>query len=434
MKTTVKNLSATKVELTIKLQKDELLAAKDAAVKILAPSVNLPGFRKGKAPLELAEKHIDPNHLIDETLNAAVQATVIKALNEEKIQALNLPEVNVKKFVPDQELEYTATTEIWPEVKLCDYKKLKAKPTELKTNEKDIEDVVKRIAENYRETKKTTGKAKSGQEVVIDFLGKMDGKVFEGGKAEKYPLTLGSGSFIPGFEDGIIGHEAGEEFELKLAFPKDYHAKNLAGKAVVFEIKLREVREVVLPEINDEFASKYTPFKTLKELKADIKQNLTAQNERSVKEQLKDALTLEIIEKSEIPVPETIVKEHFEFAKSQEEALARQNGIKLADYIKLGGDDEKSWKKKLMEVATKRAQAVIAMQEIAKQEKITVSDTEFEEKFAELKKTYGNSKQALKDLEKPRVKEDIRNRLKIDATYDFLIAANAGKTKTAKKP
>ena len=228
MKTKFKKLSDTRVEITVSLDAKDLSAAKEKAVEKLAKEVRVEGFRKGKVPAEVAKKFIPDNDLNAETIDIAVRSTVIEAFKENERSPLVLPAVNVTKFVPDEMAEYTATADIVPEVKLGDYKKLGVKKEVAKVAKKDIDGVLDNLASSFAEKKVTKRAAKMGDEVIIDFVGKKDGEAFQGGSAKDYPLTLGSKSFIPGFEEGIVGHEPGYKFDLERTFPKDYGMKDLA--------------------------------------------------------------------------------------------------------------------------------------------------------------------------------------------------------------
>ena len=205
MKTKVKNISDVKVELTISLGVEELKAAEQVALTKLAKEVKIEGFRKGKAPLEMVAAQVDQNVLGQEVIENALSKAVAEAFLKEKIQAINRPEVDVKKFIPGTELEFTATSEIMPKVELGDYKNLKVKKEKVSVSQKEINETIDQILKNFAEKKKVKRAAKEGDEVIIDFLGKKDGVAFDGGKAEKFPLELGSKSFIPGFEEGLIG-------------------------------------------------------------------------------------------------------------------------------------------------------------------------------------------------------------------------------------
>ena len=229
MKTTVKNLSDTKVELTISVSKEELQAAEQVALVKLSKDVKVPGFRKGNVPASVAAKHVDPNALNQQTLEDALSKAVAESFTNENIQALERPAVEIKKFVPGSELEFTAEAEILPKVTLGDYKKLKASKAKVTVADKEIDEVIDRMRSGFAEKKDVTRTAKNGDEATIDFVGKKDGVAFEGGTGNDYPLTLGSNSFIPGFEEGIIGKKPGETFDIDLTFPKDYHATDLKG-------------------------------------------------------------------------------------------------------------------------------------------------------------------------------------------------------------
>jgi trigger factor len=312
MKTTVKHLSDTKVELTISLNKDELKAAEQVALTKLAKSIKVPGFRKGNVPASVASKHVDPEMLSQQTLEDALSKAVAEAYTSEDIQALDRPAVEIKKFVPGSELEFTAEAEILPKITLGDYKKLKASKAKIIVAAKDVTEIIERMRAGFSEKKEVKRAAKNGDEVTIDFVGKKDGVAFDGGTGTDYDLTLGSNSFIPGFEEGIVGKKPGETFDLDLEFPKEYHVADLKGAKVVFTTTLKTVKEIALPEVNDEFAAKAGPFKTVAELKDDIKRELTAQKEREEGEKLKDELVKQLVEVSKVPVPEVLVKDQAE--------------------------------------------------------------------------------------------------------------------------
>jgi trigger factor len=263
MKTTVKNLSETKVELTISLDKDDLKAAEQVAITKLAKTVKAPGFRKGKVPASVAVKHIDPEMLGQQTLEDALSKAVAESYMNENIQALDRPAVEIKKYVPGSELEFTAEAEILPKVTLGDYKKLKATTKKATVTAKEVDEVIERMRAGFAEKVEVERPARDGDEVVIDFVGKKDDIAFDGGTGTDYSLTLGSKSFIPGFEEGIVGKKIGETFDLPLEFPKDYHVADLKGAKVVFTTTLKGIKEVVMPEVNDEFAAKAGPFKTV---------------------------------------------------------------------------------------------------------------------------------------------------------------------------
>ncbi len=425
MKATTKNLSDTKVEITVKLDKNDLKSAREKAILRLATEVKIPGFRKGKVPAEMAEKHLNPNDIAQTALDIAVRTAVPAAFTEAKKNPLVIPEINVTKYVPDEEAEFKATADVLPEVKIGDFKKLGVKKESAKVADKDVKEVLDNIANAYAEKKVVKRAAKVGDEVVIDFTGKKDGKEFEGGKAHDYKLTLGSHSFIPGFEEGIEGKNVGDQFDLDLTFPKDYHAKELAGKKVVFEVLLKQISEIKKAKLDDELAKKCGPFKTIDDLKADIKKNLEAQNEHKADEKFKDDLVAKLVEKSKVSAPEILISDQLRFIKDDITRNAAAQGMSFEDYLKATGQKAEDWEKEAKKIAEARVKASLVLQILARDEKITVDDKEVSAKIAELRDVYKKSEEALKNLKDPRVRQDIKNRMTIEKTLDFLVKANS---------
>ena len=424
MKTKVKKLSDARVEITVTLDAKDLKAASEKAVEKLAKEINVTGFRKGKVPADVAKKFIPENDLNAEAADIAVRTTIITAFSENSKQPLVIPNANITKYVPGEILEYTATADVLPEVKLGDYKKLEVKKPEHKITEKDIKGVLENLASSFAEKKVTKRAAKLDDEVVIDFVGKKDGKAFDGGSAKDYKLVLGSKTFIPGFEDGIVGHEPGDKFELELTFPKDYGVKDLAGAKTVFEVLLKQVNEVVKPAIDDELAKKCGPFKDLAALKEDIKKNLEMQAEHEATEKYKNDLVEALVKKSKVSAPEILIDDQMRMLKDDVTRNAMSMGLSFEDYIKHAGETTESWEKKAREVSEQRVKGSLVLQNLALAEKITVSDDIVAAKIAELKDVYKKSPEALKSLKDPNVKMDIRNRMIIEKTLDYLVKVN----------
>ncbi len=425
MKVKSKKLSDTRVEITVTLDKNDLLKAKEKAIERLTKEVKLEGFRKGKAPKNMAEKVLDKNRVSQETIDIAVRTTVPTAFKEVEKAPLVIPNVNVTKYVPEEYAEYTATADILPEIKLGDYKNLKVKKTEAKVTDKDIDEIIQNIQKAYSEKKTEKKKAALGDEVIIDFVGKKDGEAFNGGSAKDYHLELGSHSFIPGFEEGIVGHESGDKFDLPLTFPKDYHEKTLAGKKTVFEVLLKQVNVINLPKLDDDFAKKCGPFKNIDELRKDISKNLKAQNDHRTNEKFKDDLVDALVKTSKVSAPEILIEDQLRMIRADVARNASASGEKLEDYLKANNLTEDEWEKQAREVAEKRVKASLILQILAKHAKIEVSDDEATAKIAELRDVYKKSPEALKNLKDPRVKMDIRNRMIIEKTLDFLVNENS---------
>ena len=424
MKTKFKKLSDSRVEITVTLEKSDLDAAQEKAIEKLSKEVKVEGFRAGKVPAEVAKKFIPENDINAETIDIAVRSTVIEAFKENEKSPLVLPAVNVTKFVPGEMAEYTATADIIPEITLGDYKKLGVKFEAPKITDKDIKSTLENISASFAEKKVVKREAKEGDEVIIDFVGKKDGKAFAGGTAKDYALTLGSKTFIPGFEEGIVGHGSGDKFDLNLTFPKDYGMKDLAGAKVVFETLVKQVNEITKAEINDDLAKKCGPFKNLDELKSDIKKNLELQTEHEQLMNYKNKLVDELVAKSKVPAPEILIEDQLKMMKDDVTRNAQASGVSFEEYIQRAGETPESWDKKARKIAEQRVKASLALQTLAVKEKITVSSKDVDAKLAELKDVYKKSPEALKNLKNPNVVMDIKNRLIIEATVDYLVKVN----------
>ena len=425
MKTKSKKISDTRIEITVTLDANDLKKAEEQALKKLSAEVRVEGFRKGKAPAEVAKKFIPENDLNAETIDIAVRTTAFPAFKECEKMPLVAPNINVTKYVPGEMAEYTATADIVPEIKLGDYKNLKVKAEKATISEAQVKEVLENIANSFSDKKPVKRAAKLTDEVVIDFVGKKGGEPFQGGTAKDYKLVLGSKTFIPGFEDGIVGHEPGDKFDLKLTFPKDYGVKDLAGAKVVFETLLKQINEVTKPTIDDELAKKCGPFKTLKDLKADIKKNLEMQESHKLSEKFKDDLITALVKASTIPAPDILIEDQMRIIKDDMTRNAMSRGIKsLEEFVEMSGETMEGWEKEARKVAETRVKASMALQELALKEKITVSDDEVSAKLAELKDVYKKSPEAVKQLKDPNVKMDIKNRMTIEKTLDYLVKVN----------
>lgn len=426
MKTSSKKLT-TSAEITVTFDRNDLEPARIKALARLAQGMKISGFRKGKAPANVVEKHVDPNELATQTLDIAIRGSLPEVFAKEKIAPVSMPHVNVTKYVPGEMAEFTVEADILPEVKLGDYKKLKTKRDKVEIKDSDVEDTLNRIAKVNATPKVVKRAAKIGDQVIIDFVGKKDGIAFEGGSGKDVKLELGSNQFIPGFEDGVVGHESGDKFTLNLTFPEKYHNADLAGQATTFEVLLKQVNELEIPPLDDRLAKKTGAFKTLAELKDDIKKNLKAQAERQAEEKYKDALVMELVKSSQVEAPKSLVKDQYDSIERDLEQNLRSRGIKSEDYFGASGQSREEWEKEAQKVAEERILASIVLQTLAKELKIDIDDKAVDEKVAELKTVYQKDENAVQQLDDPRVRADIKNRMKIDATIAKLIELNAKK-------
>ena len=427
MKTTVTHESDTRVKVVVAADHAELAAAEQVALKRLAKTVKVNGFRTGHVPLEIVKKHADANALAQETLDAALNRAVAEAFLSNDLQVLARPEVEIKKYVPGELLEFTAEADVLPEVKLGDYKKLKAKKAAVSVEKKEIDEVIQRIQKGLSEKKEVKRAAKIGDETVIDFVGKKDGEAFQGGTGKDYPLVLGSNSFIPGFEDALVGLKAGDTKDVKLAFPKDYHAKDLAGQDVVFEVTVKKINSVKLPALDDKFAAKAGPFTSMDDLRKDIKAEITAQAERRAKDDLKDELVKQLVAKSTVSVPSVLRDDQI---RSLEQDL-RQNlmyrGRTLEQYFEEKGyADRDAWvKAEANDAADARIKAGLVLAQLSKELKIEATADELAAHINTYKQQYANNSEMAKHFDKPEAQREVANRLITEKTVDKLVELNS---------
>lgn len=426
MKHTRTNTSDTKVAFEIILDAADLTKIKKETVARLSKKVKVAGFREGKVPANVAEKHLDPNALGMEVAEDAVNAFMIEVLEAEKLQPLDRPKIDITKYVPGESMEFKADVEILPAIKLGDYKGLKAKKEVTDVVDADVDEVVERMRAGMAEKKETDRAAKNDDEVVIDFVGKDEkGEDVAGATGREYPLTLGSSSFIPGFEEGLVGHKAGEHIDLPLTFPKDYHHAPLAGAKVTFGVDIKTVNEVVLPELNDEFAAKAGPFKTVDELKADIRRELTDQHEREALDKLRDQLVEQLVKGSDIPTPEVLIDDQMQSLERDFVQNLMYRGMTLPQYLEQQGVSEEDWKKtELREQAIRRVQVGLALAELSKIEAIDVSMEELNERLSDMLTRYGGDAKLREQLDTAEARRDLANRIITEKTVDRLIELN----------
>lgn len=425
MKYTVKNLSETKVQVSVTLGSEELEAAKQRALLKLAKTVKVAGFRQGKVPTNVAEKHLAPGVLDNELVEFAINEAVVASFTEAKLQPLDRPQVDVKKYEAGKELEFTAEVEVLPKVKLGDYKKLKATPEKVAVAAKDVTEVIDRMRAGFAEKKDVERAAKDKDEVLMDFEGIDEkGEPVKGAAGTDYPLTLGSGTFIPGFEEGLIGKKAGEEFELPLTFPKDYHAAALAGAKVTFKVKVKSVKEVSLPKVDDEFAKKCGPFETAEQLKTDIKSELTMQKQRTANDKLKDDLAKELVKASEVPVPELLIEDQMRSIEQDTVQNLMYRGVTLDQYLEEQKLTKDEWKEKeLKQAAIDRVKIGLILAELSKELKIEVSEEEVDARQQQMAQQYPDPNMQAQ-LSTPEARRDIGNRMMTEKTLDQLVALN----------
>lgn len=411
----------TQVVLEITASVEELAKVKNKVLHALAPRVKVAGFRDGKVPIEVVEKNLDDATLQSEFLNEAINMLYVSALKEERIRPVDQPQVSVKKFVPFTELEFTMEIAVVGKIKLPDYKKIKAKKTEVKVSDKEITEVLKNLQTRSAEKKEVEREAKLTDEAIIDFKGvDKKGEPVAGADGEGYPLVLGSGTFIPGFEDNVVGMKVGEEKSFEVTFPKDYGAKALQNAKVTFTVTLKKVSEVVEPALDDKFASTVGPFENLKQLKDDIKKQLEHDASHRAERDWEAAIVNELADKTVVAIPETLLTEQAEMILQEVRQNVVQRGMTFDEYIASSGMSEEDYKKnEVAPEAERRVKAGLMLSEIADVEGIDVEPEELEARMQQLKGQYRDPKMQ-EELDKPENRREINARLRTEKVIQFL--------------
>jgi len=422
MQVTKNQVSPTKVELTVAADQAFLDKVKGHVLSDFAKNMNIAGFRKGHAPKNLVEKHADPASLQSQFLDHAVNDLYIEAITEEKLRPAAQPEVNVTKFVPYTTLEFKATVEVVGKITLPNYKKIKMNKEVEATTDNDINAVIEDL--RRRDSKKTDVKraAKDGDEVVIDFKG-VDAKSkdpIEGGAGNDYPLTIGSNTFIPGFEPELVGMKPGDEKTFDVTFPKDYGAQELQGKKVSFTVSVKTVREMTLPKLDDTFAGTVGPFRTLAELKSDIKKQLQAEKDNQAQRKLENELLAEIAEKATADIPKSLIDEEIDRIEEEERRNLIYRGQTWQEHLKAEGKTAEEHREGLRESAEARVKTGLVLGEVAEAEKISFTKDELDQRIAQLKAQY-NDQQMRAELDKPENRRELGSRLLTEKTIAKLV-------------
>ena len=391
MKVTAEHGENREVTLTIEVEQEKLENATDGAAKRIAGRVNIPGFRKGKAPRKIVENFVGKEAILQEAFEAVAQKAFDEALKEQDMEPVTRPEIDIVTLEEGKNVVFTAKFTQRPEVTLGEYKGLKVEKPEASVSEEDIDRQIEGMRQHQGTLidAPTDAAVKKDDFITLDFDGFVDGVPFEGGKGEDYPLQIGSGSFIPGFEDQLIGAKVGEEREVNVTFPEDYHAENLKGKAALFKCTVRSIKSRELPEVNDEFAKKASKFDTLAELREDIRKNLQesaarrAENERRTKaiDMATDNCTMEI--------PPVMVENRIT-AMIQEMAMRlEQQGMSLEQYLQYAGLDMAHIRDEYRETAEKNVRTDLMLEEVAKAEDIKVDGRDLDQEVYAMALSYG---------------------------------------------
>ncbi len=413
------NANEVKLELTVEASKFD-----EAIKKVYFKSAkyfNIPGFRKGKAPMNIVEKYYGKEIFYEDAFNEVAPDAMEEAVKENNLEVVSRPDIEVTQIGKGQDLIFTAVMQTKPEAKLGKYKGIEIKKIEYNVTDEDIEHELGHMQEhNARMITVEDRPVESGDTATIDFEGFVDGKAFEGGKAEGHELTIGSNTFIPGFEDQIIGMKIDEEKDINVKFPDEYFSKDLAGKDATFKVKVHEIKRKELPELDDEFAKDVSEFDTLKELKEDIKKKQEKQNKDKEKYETEDAVIKAIVENMEVEIPLGMIETETENMLKDFEQRISYQGIKLEQYLNMLGKTRDEMKKEYEPQAIEGIKSRLALEAVIKAEKIEANDEEIDEKLKEMAKNYGreNDESFMKN---ENVRNYIKEGIKSEKAIEFLV-------------
>ena len=412
------NNNEVKLEITVEAEKF------DGAIKTVfnknAKYFNIPGFRKGKAPYQIVEKTYGAQIFYEDAFNEIAGQAYEEALKENKIEAVSKPEIDLVQIEKGKDLIFTAVVSTKPEVTLGKYKGIEIKKVEYNVSDEDVEHELGHMAEkNARLVSVEDRPVESGDITVIDFEGFVDGKAFDGGKAENHELTIGSNTFIPGFEDQIIGMKLEEEKEINVKFPEEYFSANLAGKDAMFKVKLHEIKKKEMPEINDELAKDISEFDTIDELKKSIREKQEEQNKQRAKYETEDEVIKAVCDEAKVDIPNGMIELEIDRMAQDIETRLSYQGMKLEQYLKMMNKTMEDFRKENREQAENAVKSRLVLEAVEKDAKIEVTEEEISAKIKEMAENYGRKEEEVKD--NPELVKYVGDSLKTEKTINFLV-------------
>ena len=420
----VEKLEKNMAKLTIEASAEDFEKAIQKVYLKARGKINIPGFRKGKAPRKLIEKMYGTGVFYEDAANDLIPTAYAEALKDCDLEIVSRPEINVTQIEAGKPFIFTAEVAVKPEVTLGEYKGVEVEKSDVEVTEEDINKEVDKERENNSRTIDVDDRAvESGDIIKLDFDGSVDGVPFEGGKAENYTLTISSGSFIPGFEDQLIGTKIGEEKDVTVTFPEDYHEKSLAGKEAVFKCKVNAISVKELPEADDEFASEVSEFETLAEYKEDIKKKLTEKKEKAARAK-KEAQAIEkAVENATMEIPDAMIDTQVQSMMEDFARRMQSQGLSLEQYFQFTGMDVKKMHDQMKPEALKRIQNSLVLEAVAKAENIEISDEKVDEEIAKMAEAYKMEVEKLKDLIGESEKDQMKKDLAVQAAADLIADA-----------
>lgn len=408
----VEKLEHNMAKLTVEVAAEDVEKALQAAYLKQRKQINIPGFRKGKVPRQMIEKMYGPEVFYDEAANNMIPDAYAKAYDESELDIVSQPKIEVVQMEKGKPFIFTAEVATKPEVTLGDYKGLKVDKVSTRVTQKEVDEEIEKERERNARTIEVTDRAvQDKDEVTLDFEGFVDGVAFEGGKGEDYPLTIGSGSFIPGFEEQLIGAEIDKEVEVNVTFPKEYHSEELAGKDATFKCTVHTIKAKELPELDDEFASEVSECETMDAYRAEVKKNIKERKERSGKEKKENQAVDQAIENAQMDIPEAMIE--FQVRQMADDFARRiqQQGLTVEQYFQFTGMTAEKMMEEMRPQAEKSIKTRLVLEAIVKAENIEVSDERVEEELTKMAEAYQMEVEKLKEFmgenEKKQIKEDL---------------------------
>ncbi|AVQ40339.1 trigger factor [Clostridium botulinum] len=396
MNVKVENIEKNVVKLEITVDSEKFNEAVKKSFKKNAKRFNVPGFRKGKAPLNIIKKYYGEGVLFEDAINFCCEDTYPKAIEENNIKPVDYPQIDVVQIGEGKDFIYTAEITTVPEVKLGEYKGVEVKKVSYEVEDEAVENELKSMQEkNARVSLKEEGEIEKGNIAIIDFKGYVDGEAFEGGEAKDYELEIGSGTFIGDFEDQLVGLKKDESKKVDVSFPEEYGREDLNGKPATFEVTIKDIKVKELPALDDEFAKEVSEFDTLEELKSDIKDRMKKELSEKAKSEYEEAVVEAVAANAEIEIPKVMIEKEIDNMVRDLEMRLKYQGLDLKSYYEFTNSSEEKVKEYMRETAEKRVKTDLIMQEIAKVEDIKATEEELKEKAMEVAKQYGQ-----KDIEK----------------------------------
>ncbi len=419
----VEKLEKNMAKLTIEVSAEELEKALEASFQKNKGKINVPGFRKGKVPRQMIEKMYGPEIFYEDAANALIGPAYEAAVEECEEEIVSSPSIEVTQIEKGKAFIFTAEVALKPEVKLGKYKGVTVEKLDVEVTDEEIDNEINKEREENARTIAVEDRAvMDGDMTVIDFEGFVDGVAFEGGKGENYPLTIGSGAFIPGFEEQLIGAKLDEEVEVNVTFPEDYHAEDLAGKAAVFKCSVKEIKVKELPELDDEFASEVSEFETVAEYKDSVKAKIAERKEKAAKDAKEDAVVDAIIEKAEMEIPDAMVETQQRQMVEDFAQRIQMQGLSMEQYMQFTGMTVETLLEQVKPQALRRIQSRLVLEAVAKAENIEVTDAEFDEEIAKMAEMYQMEADKVKELLGDKHSEEVKKDVAVRKAVDFVVS------------